>query len=85
MFTLVLPLCFALKCKHLYRIDPKAEGGGRTGAMSGEVEFPIPPFLPREGCQPHVLLVTLLPGSVGLSLHLLGVLNLIPVAGQQLS
>ena len=34
--------------------------------------FPTPPFLPWEGHQPHVLLVTLLPGSVGLSLHLPG-------------
>ena len=35
--------CFALNCnlnplrKHLYRIDPRAEGGGRTKAKSGEV------------------------------------------------
>ena len=34
--------------------------------------FPTPPFLPCEGHQPPVLLVTLLPGSVGLSLHLPG-------------
>ena len=37
-----------------------------------QIFFSTPPFLPCEGHQPHVLLVTLLPGSVGLSLHLLG-------------
>ena len=34
--------------------------------------FLTPPFLPCEGHQPHLRLVTLLPGSVGLRLHMLG-------------